>query len=214
VTVLCTIAVRGRIDDTSPAQYGSTSSWEKTMNRSKTILAGLLTAAVGLSFGSAAQAQGWRDRTDATHQHESHRQVQAQPQWQGHSQWQGRSQGRSQWQGQRHYAPQYQSRAWGGYGGAYRGGAYRGGYVGYSHPHHYRAYDWRARHLSAPPYGYGWVEDDSGDVLLMALATGLIANAIVNSAAQPAPYYQAPAQPYYPAPGYSPPGYPSPDYPY
>jgi Ni/Co efflux regulator RcnB len=72
-------------------------------------------------------------------------------------------------------APQYRS-----YGYAPR--YYSGGYV----PSHFRAQrywvnDWRARHLSAPPYGYQWVETDTGDVLLMALATGLIASVIMSA---------------------------------
>ena len=162
------------------------------MNKSKAMVAGLVATALGLA--STAQAQNWQPQQgQREHQHQQQHQSQQRsaPQWQGHR----------QWQGQRHYAPQYQARAWGGYGGAYAG-SHRGGYVAYAHPHHYRAYDWRARHLAAPPYGYGWVEDDSGDVLLMALATGLIANAIVNSAAAPAPYYQAPS--YYQPPNYQP----------
>jgi Ni/Co efflux regulator RcnB len=197
VTVLCTTEVRRRIDDTSRAHYGSTSSWEKAMSKAKIMVAGLLAAALG--FASTAQAQGWRDRADAQHQHQSQRQVapqrQGHSQWQGHQQWQGQPQwqGHSQWQGQRRYAPQYQARAWSGY---------RGGYAAYAPHQRYRAYDWRARHLAQPPYGYQWVEDDGGEVLLMALATGLIANAILNPAPAPAPYYQAPygaaPAPYYP----------------
>jgi Ni/Co efflux regulator RcnB len=184
------------------------------MIKSRTMVAGVLATALG--FASTAQAQGWQPQQDQRerdygHQHQYQSQPRTSPQWQAHRQWQGQPQwqGHSQWQGQRQYAPQHQARTWGGYG--YRDG-YRGGYVAYAHPHHYRAYDWRARHLAAPPHGYGWVEDDSGDVLLMALATGLIANAIVNSAAQPAPYYQAPP-PYYQQPA-QPQYYPSPDYPY
>jgi Ni/Co efflux regulator RcnB len=45
----------------------------------------------------------------------------------------------------------------------------------------YYVNDWRAhRGLYAPPYGYQWVQADSGDYLLMALATGLIANLLLN----------------------------------
>ncbi|HSH90536.1 MAG TPA: RcnB family protein [Ramlibacter sp.] len=40
--------------------------------------------------------------------------------------------------------------------------------------------DWRARHLNAPPYGYQWMQVDNGDYVLMALATGLIANLLMN----------------------------------
>lgn len=47
--------------------------------------------------------------------------------------------------------------------------------------HRYYVNDWRARHLYAPPYGYQWVETDTGELLLVALATGLIANVILAS---------------------------------
>lgn len=58
---------------------------------------------------------------------------------------------------------------------------HRGGYVPYEYRHQrYYVNDWRARHLSPPPYGYQWVQSDSGDIILMALATGLIANLIFN----------------------------------
>lgn len=63
-------------------------------------------------------------------------------------------------------------------------------YYGYNHPHYYRGgyfpreyiqpsyyVNWQAYPgLYAPPYGYQWVQDDTGDFLLVALATGLIAN--------------------------------------
>jgi Ni/Co efflux regulator RcnB len=56
----------------------------------------------------------------------------------------------------------------------------RGGYL----PPEYRgrAYvvnDWRARRLSAPPRGYHWVRDGS-DFVLVAIATGLIAQVLLN----------------------------------
>jgi Ni/Co efflux regulator RcnB len=57
----------------------------------------------------------------------------------------------------------------------------RGGYL----PHEYRqrAYyvnDWHSHGgLYAPPYGHQWVNVD-GDFLLVALATGIIANLLVN----------------------------------
>ena len=45
----------------------------------------------------------------------------------------------------------------------------------------YYVNDWHARRLYAPPQGYQWVQaDDSGDYLLVAIATGLIANLILN----------------------------------
>ena len=39
--------------------------------------------------------------------------------------------------------------------------------------------DWRARHLSQPPYGHQWMQVN-GDYLLIALATGLIANLLLS----------------------------------
>ena len=39
--------------------------------------------------------------------------------------------------------------------------------------------DWRARRLYEPPRGYQWVETDTGEILLLSLATGLIANVIL-----------------------------------
>lgn len=49
-------------------------------------------------------------------------------------------------------------------------GAYRTRYV--------EVTDWRARHLKAPPRGYHYVETDTGDVILAAVATGIIASII------------------------------------
>ena len=56
----------------------------------------------------------------------------------------------------------------------------RGGHI----PAQYRSRqyvvnDWRAHHLSAPPRGHQWVQV-GGDYVLVAVATGLIANLILN----------------------------------
>ncbi len=40
--------------------------------------------------------------------------------------------------------------------------------------------DWRGHHLRQPPRGYNWVQS-GGDYLLVAVATGLIASAILNN---------------------------------
>jgi len=39
--------------------------------------------------------------------------------------------------------------------------------------------DWRGHHLSAPPRGYNWVQNGS-DYLLVAIATGVIAQLLLN----------------------------------
>lgn len=41
--------------------------------------------------------------------------------------------------------------------------------------------DWNNRHLRRPPRGYHYVRDDRGDILLVAVATGLIASIIASS---------------------------------
>jgi Ni/Co efflux regulator RcnB len=56
----------------------------------------------------------------------------------------------------------------------------RGGYIPYEYrSRQYYVNDWRGHHLSAPPRGYQWVQVGS-DYVLIALATGLIANLILN----------------------------------
>jgi Ni/Co efflux regulator RcnB len=56
----------------------------------------------------------------------------------------------------------------------------RGGYIPREYYNRqYYVNDWRGHHLSAPPRGYQWVQVGS-DYVLIALATGLIANLILN----------------------------------
>ena len=94
---------------------------------------------------------------------------QVQPQWQGR--YDGRVQ--PQWQGRHDEPPQ---RGWRGQGQRFRSGDYL--------PPEYRqrrAYvnDWRAHRLYAPPVGHQWVQVDTGDYLLIALTTGVIANLLL-----------------------------------
>jgi len=44
----------------------------------------------------------------------------------------------------------------------------------------YAEVDWRSEHLRAPRHGYHYVRDDSGNILLVAVATGLIASIIAH----------------------------------
>lgn len=44
---------------------------------------------------------------------------------------------------------------------------------------HYVVDDWRGHHLSAPPRGYHWVQT-GGDFVLVAIATGIIAELLLN----------------------------------
>lgn len=66
--------------------------------------------------------------------------------------------------------------------GRHEGWYKRGGYV----PVEYRrdtyvVTDWRARRLREPPRGYEYVRSDNGDLLLIAVATGLIASIIAGN---------------------------------
>ena len=56
----------------------------------------------------------------------------------------------------------------------------RGGYIPYEYrSRQYYVNDWRGHRLYAPPHGYQWVQVGP-DYVLIALATGLIANLILN----------------------------------
>ncbi|MGN6707586.1 MAG: RcnB family protein [Rhodanobacter sp.] len=65
--------------------------------------------------------------------------------------------------------------------GRHEGWYKRGGYL----PVEYRStryvvYDWRDAHLREPPRGYHWVRSDNGDFLLVAIATGVIVDLLLN----------------------------------
>ncbi|WP_395645095.1 RcnB family protein [Terricaulis sp.] len=46
---------------------------------------------------------------------------------------------------------------------------------------HYRRVDFRREHLRAPPRGYEYRRDERGDLLMVAIATGLIASIIASN---------------------------------
>jgi Ni/Co efflux regulator RcnB len=57
----------------------------------------------------------------------------------------------------------------------------RGQYLPYEYRRNYAVVNnWGAYNLYAPPAGYQWVRADTGDYLLVALATGLIANLLLS----------------------------------
>jgi Ni/Co efflux regulator RcnB len=110
---------------------------------------------------------------------------------------------------------------WGhrGYDRGYeRGGSHwaRGGYLpGRYRSGRYVVRDWGRYRLGPPPRGYAYYYTDDGDMVLAAIASGLIASVINGAAAQG--YYDGYAAPYaapapvYPAPYYAP-GYVYPRY--
>jgi Ni/Co efflux regulator RcnB len=148
-----------------------------------------------LGFSSLASAREWggqreHDRGDRGNRFEQRqerhdRQEQRAERWQGrsfqHDHRAGVQQPRHAGEQPRYATPAYPRYAQPVYGGhAHR--FYRGGYLPNPYRGHaYRVNDWRAYNgLYAPPYGHQWVNVD-GEFLLVALATGLIANAILSS---------------------------------
>lgn len=151
-------------------------------------------AAASLGFGSLASAQDYRDGRD---RHDGRRAEQrdARPHGQERQAWRGgedRRGDRSQYsrRGEHHPSAQYgqgsyhQRDAYRHYGQrADRAPQYRrGDYVPYQYrQRQYYVTDWRAHRLYAPPQGHQWVRaDDSGDFLLVAVTTGLIANLLLS----------------------------------
>jgi Ni/Co efflux regulator RcnB len=105
---------------------------------------------------------------------------------------------------------------WGGdhRGGGYRNDGYRGGgyrvggyYPNYSSSRYY-IQDYRAYRLPPPRYGYRYYRDDNGDIVMAAIASGLIGLIIGSSINDHQSYQQPygygypppPPRPYYPPP--------------
>lgn len=127
----------------------------------------------GRSVERRDSRQGWQNGQQQPRQYDSQRQYERQGQQPQYSQQYGYNQ-QGHYNG---YGRNAQQGAWGARAPQYR----RGEYV----PDQYRqrqyyVNDWRAHHLYAPPYGYQWVQADGGDYLLVALASGLIANLLLN----------------------------------
>lgn len=57
----------------------------------------------------------------------------------------------------------------------------RGDRLPYGWQNRYRNVDYRYYHLRPAPYGYRYVRDDSGRILLVGLATGVILSAILSN---------------------------------
>jgi Ni/Co efflux regulator RcnB len=156
-------------------------------------------AAASLGFGSLASAQDYQ--RDGRDRHDGRRAEQrdARPHGQERQAWRGgedRRGDRSQYsrRGEHNPSAQYghqnsynqrdqyrqdgQRGQWAARAPQYR----RGDYVPYQYRQrqHYVT-DWRAHRLYAPPQGHQWVRaDDSGDFLLVAITTGLIANLLLS----------------------------------
>lgn len=65
--------------------------------------------------------------------------------------------------------------------GNHEGWYHRGGHVPAEYYHDRRYYvDYRTYHLAPPPRDHVWVRSDTGDFLLVAVATGVIADMVIN----------------------------------
>ncbi|OOG64915.1 hypothetical protein B0E46_05860 [Rhodanobacter sp. B04] len=65
--------------------------------------------------------------------------------------------------------------------GRHEGWYKRGGYVPVEYrDRRYVVDDWRVYHLRQPPYGYHYVRGDDGQFLLVAVATGVIADILLS----------------------------------
>jgi Ni/Co efflux regulator RcnB len=97
-----------------------------------------------------------------------------------HDRWDRRRYNGYHYNGRWHYGPP--PSAYYGRPGFYPG--YRDWRRGEVLPYHYRSYypvvDWRRHHLHRPPYGYHYVRDDRGAILLVGIATGVILSAILS----------------------------------
>jgi Ni/Co efflux regulator RcnB len=64
--------------------------------------------------------------------------------------------------------------------GRHEGWYKRGGYLPVEYRTRYVVTDWRRDRLREPPRGYHWVRSDNGDFLLVAIATGVIVDLLLN----------------------------------
>ncbi|WP_114240081.1 RcnB family protein [Dyella sp. C9] len=65
--------------------------------------------------------------------------------------------------------------------GAHEGWYHQGGYVPVEYrDRHYAVENWRDYRLPPPPRDHQWVRSDNGEFLLVAVATGVIANIVLS----------------------------------
>jgi Ni/Co efflux regulator RcnB len=144
-----------------------------------------------LGFGSLSYAQGYDGRGDRDerggHSQRAERgdRIEQRVERRDYRQdWRAAQGQERQYDRPRQYVQQPQQRSYGQYD-AYRADSHRyqrGDYLPYQYrQRQYYVNDWRGNHrLYAPPQGYQWVQADGGDYLLVAIATGLIANLLLN----------------------------------
>ena len=126
--------------------------------------------AISLATGGSAFGQGYRDGDDRGR----HAQTRAQHDRRDNSD--GRRFNRGQYQVRTDTDERRDERGAGPNHDFHRGGRIP---VEYRHTQ-YVVDDWRGHHLSAPPRGYHWVQT-GGDYVLVAIATGIILQLLLNN---------------------------------
>lgn len=137
----------------------------------KSLMVGLVSIALLSSPVTAmADQHGWGNHQGA---HQYSQQRSSAPQWNNHNAYQWNNRSPSGWGS----PPRYN------YGGRYNQRviySVGGRLPDYYRTQYYYVNNWRGYHLQQPPYGYGWVNVD-GDFILVALATGLITQVLLNN---------------------------------
>ena len=155
----------------------------------KSLMVGLISIALLSSPVTAmADQHGWGNY-QGSHQYSQQRS--SAPQWNDHNDRNNHNDWNNRNERNNHNAYQWNNRSSSGWGSPPRynyGGRYNQRViysVGGRLPDHYRTQyyyvnNWRGYNLQPPPYGYGWVNVD-GDFILVALATGVIAQVLLNN---------------------------------
>ncbi len=147
--------------------------------------AGLAVALLGgqLALAQPAPPGGMQPPQKQWQQQPQQRQQQQQQQQQ---QWEHQQQQRQQWQRQ-HMGPppSYQPQQHMGQTPRYRPPPRYEARHNWRRGEHFdgrgvAVYDWRYYHLTPPPHGYEWVQDN-GQFVLVAIATGIIVEVILNA---------------------------------
>lgn len=148
-----------------------------------TIVAPLATPefAAAQQYGQDNNQNNDRDRNNQDHHDRNNQGNQNDRGNQGNDRWDRSQHNGYSWRGRWHYGPpptSYYGRA--GFSPGYRAWR-RGERLPSYYRNSYQVVDYRTYHLRRPPHGYRYVRDDRGQILLVAIASGLILSAILSN---------------------------------
>lgn len=149
----------------------------------KRLLIGALAVAT-LAAPAAASAQSWRGDRDHDGRYERWERRADRNRWDGdrytrrerYNDW--RRGARDQWRDNRRYYRDYGPSYGYGYGYHAPRRWYRGAVIPYDYRRSWYVNDYRRYGWAPPPRGYGYYRTDSGDIVLAAIATGVILSLI------------------------------------